>query len=231
MADATTREPGAGTEVALIAVGAAVLGAGFVVFLGARLAVAVGGDGEVAGGIGDWLRGGDPPAAWPVTERGVGQPGDRAARPVAVLGVHRRGRRGGRSRWRRCWCCCGAGCDPAAGSRRRFGQRTEAREATHRDVAPLTIRSLDAPTGRMLLGRMMPRGPLLATEDRDRHRLNGRHARRQGNRGSVALIGPTGSGKTALAASAIATWDGPVVAVSVKRDLYDTTATARASPR
>ena len=31
-----------------------------------------------------------------------------------------------------------------------------------------------------------------------------------------------------LAASAIATWDGPVVAVSVKRDLYDTTAFARA---
>ena len=60
----------------------------------------------------------------------------------------------------------------------------------------------------------MPRGPLLATEDRERHPLKPRRARRQGNRGSVALIGPTGSGKTALAASAIATWDGPVVAVS-----------------
>ena len=65
---------------------------------------------------------------------------------------------------------------------------------------------------------------LLATEDRNRHPLTGKAARRQGNRGSVALIGPTGSGKTALATSAIATWDGPVVAVSVKRDLYDSTA-------
>ena len=43
------------------------------------------------------------------------------------------------------------------------------------------------------------------------------------------MIGPTGSGKTALAASALVTWDGPVVAVSVKRDLYDTTAAARAA--
>ena len=81
----------------------------------------------------------------------------------------------------------------------------------------------------MLLGRMAGGGPLLATEDRQRHPLGGRAARRQGNRGSVALIGPTGSGKTALATSAIATWDGPVVAVSVKRDLYDTTVAARAA--
>ena len=44
----------------------------------------------------------------------------------------------------------------------------------------------------------------------------------------MALIGPTGSGKTALAASAVATWDGPAVVVSVKRDLYDVTVAARA---
>ena len=82
----------------------------------------------------------------------------------------------------------------------------------------------------MLLGRMNGRrGAVLATEDRERYPLKGRAARRQGNRGSVALIGPTGSGKTALVASAIATWKGPVVAVSVKRDLYDTTAAVRAN--
>ena len=75
---------------------------------------------------------------------------------------------------------------------------------------------------------MAGRETLLATEDRQRHPLVGRDARRQGDRGSVALVGPTGSGKTALATSAIATWDGPVVAVSVKRDLYDTTVAARA---
>ena len=51
---------------------------------------------------------------------------------------------------------------------------------------------------------------------------------RQGDRGSVALIGPTRSGKTVLASAAIVGWDGPVVALSVKRDLYDATAAARA---
>jgi type IV secretion system protein VirD4 len=112
-------------------------------------------------------------------------------------------------------------------SRRRFGQDTEAREARPRDVAPLVVDDIVPPTGRMLLGRMAGRSTLLATEDRERHPLATKLARRQGNRGSVALIGPTGSGKTALAASAIATWDGPVVAVSVKRDLYDTTVAAR----
>ncbi|HRD99927.1 MAG TPA: hypothetical protein PLV68_01440, partial [Ilumatobacteraceae bacterium] len=89
--------------------------------------------------------------------------------------------------------------------RSRFGQPTDAHQATTRDVAPLVVPSVVPPTGRMLLGRMAGRGPLLATEDRQRHPLTGRGARRQGNRGSVALIGPTGSGKTALATSAIAT--------------------------
>ena len=113
-------------------------------------------------------------------------------------------------------------------TRMRFGQETDAREARPRDVAPLVVTSVVPPTGRMLLGRMAGRDTLLATEDRQRHPLVGRDARRQGDRGSVALVGPTGSGKTALATSAIATWDGPVVAVSVKRDLYDTTVAARA---
>ena len=36
-------------------------------------------------------------------------------------------------------------------------------------------------------------------------------------------------GQDALASSALVTWDGPVVAVSVKRDLYDFTAAARAA--
>ncbi|MGH9269931.1 MAG: type IV secretory system conjugative DNA transfer family protein [Ilumatobacteraceae bacterium] len=188
-------------------------------------AVVVGG-GEVTGGIGDWLivasrlvRGQQPKQAW--GDLAAGLPSSWlywtctalvAAATAAVATVLVLG-------WRR--------FDPAANRRRRFGQRTEAREATPHDVVPLAVRSLQPPTGRMLLGRMMPDGPLLATEDRDRHPLPARRSRRQGNRGSVALIGPTGSGKTALAASAIATWDGPVVAVSVKRDLYDTTATAR----
>jgi type IV secretion system protein VirD4 len=115
------------------------------------------------------------------------------------------------------------------GRRRRFGQDTQAREATVADLRPLVVEHVVPPTGRMLLGRLAGHRQLLATEDRSRHPLRGRSARRQGNRGSVALIGPTGSGKTALATAAIATWDGPVVAVSVKRDLYDATAAVRAT--
>jgi type IV secretion system protein VirD4 len=81
----------------------------------------------------------------------------------------------------------------------------------------------------MLLGRAAPRGPLLATEDRARHPLRRRWSAVQGDRGSVALIGPTRSGKTVLVSAGIVAWDGPVVALSVKRDLYNTTAAARAS--
>jgi type IV secretion system protein VirD4 len=69
---------------------------------------------------------------------------------------------------------------------------------------------------------------LLATEDPDLYPARSRTARsHQSARGSVALIGPTRSGKTVLAARGIRHWDGPVVAVSVKRDLYDATFDAR----
>ncbi|MAT06827.1 MAG: hypothetical protein CL424_17475 [Acidimicrobiaceae bacterium] len=217
---------GDGFEAAVVACGAAVIGVGFATWLGARLSVVFTG-GSVHGGLGDWLRaavglasGVRPERAW----------GDHAARlpsaPVywactAVATVALGGVGGGLWWvWRRL---------ARDGGRTRFGQPTDAHQARPRDVAPLVVESVVPPTGRMLLGRMAGRGPLLATEDRKRHPLAGRHRRRQGNRGSVALIGPTGSGKTALATSAIATWDGPVVAVSVKRDLYDTTVAARAS--
>lgn len=114
-------------------------------------------------------------------------------------------------------------------SRSRFGVPADARVARPRDVRPLVVADSEPPTGRLLLGRMAPRGPLLATEDRERHPAKGRRAVRvQGDRGSVALIGPTRSGKTVLASAGIIGWDGPVVALSVKRDLYDATAAARA---
>ena len=222
------REPGAGFEVALIAAAFAVMAVGVSVWLGARLAIVIGGNGgQVRGGIGDWLpvavrlaQGQAPAEAWGELATNLPAPpiywiatGVVAAGVAAVAA-------GLVWLWRRI-------AGPT--DRRRFGQRTEAREALPNEVAPLAIPDLRPPTGRMLLGRMLPRGPLLATEDRVRHPLKRSKARRQGNRGSVALIGPTGSGKTALAASALVTWDGPVVAVSVKRDLYDTTAAARAA--
>jgi type IV secretion system protein VirD4 len=225
---ATTRraEPGDGFEIAVVACGAVVVGVGFATWLGARIAVTFTG-GTVRGGLGDWLRvavalaSGDPPeSAWGDYARGLpSTPTYWACTAIAVLllaacvvGLW--------WVWRRL-----AGED----RRTRFGQPTDAHQARPRDVAPLVVPTVIPPTGRMLLGRMTGRGPLLATEDRERHPLTGRASRRQGNRGSVALIGPTGSGKTALATTAIATWDGPVVAVSVKRDLYDTTVRARAT--
>ncbi len=211
----------------LIAVGGLVVVAGLATFLGARLAIVIDGGGSVSGGLGDWLTvlwrlmtGDSPNDAWgPLAD---GLPG---------TGVYWAGT--GTS-----FVACGAATALVVwawrrlddgSERRRFGQPTEAHVARPRDVRPLVVDHLIPPTGRMLLGRMAGRGPLLATEDRTRDPLHRRHTRRQGNRGSVALIGPTGSGKTALATSAIATWDGPVVAVSVKRDLYDTTVAARAA--
>lgn len=221
------RIPGDGFETAVVAVGAAVLGAGFAVWIGARLAVVPVG-GQVRGGPDTWLRvvarlvaGRSPDAAWGDDAEGL--PGAWvywSCTAIALLGVLAAA--GG------CWWVWRR-VDSDHRRERRFGQDIDAHQATVRDIAPLAIADVVPPEGRMLLGRMAGTRRLLATEDRNRHPLRGRAARRQGNRGSVALIGPTGSGKTALAASAIATWDGPVVAVSVKRDLLDTTAAARSA--
>jgi type IV secretion system protein VirD4 len=220
--------PGDGFEIALVAVGGTVIGVGFVTWLGARIAVTLTG-GHINAGLDVWVRttvrlarGQTPSEAWGPAATGL--PATwlywtcTAIAFAAVAGLVAVG-------W---WVWRRIGGD-AERKRRRFGQDTDARQATARDVAPIVVDSIVPPEGRMLLGRMAGTKLLLATEDRNRHQLRGKAARRQGNRGSVALIGPTGSGKTALAASAIATWDGPVVAVSVKRDLYDTTAAARAN--
>ena len=220
-------ETGSGFELALIAVGGTAIGVGFATWLGARTATAIAG-GQVTGGLDTWLRAcarlvtsRDPARAWGANAQGL--PANWVywtctalaflvvtATAALIVWV-----------WRR--------LDETSRKRLRFGQDTQAREAGPSDVVPLMIDDVVPPTGRMLLGHLAGHRQLLATEDRNRHPLKGRAARRQGNRGSVALIGPTGSGKTALAASAIATWDGPVVAVSVKRDLYDATAAARAA--
>lgn len=113
----------------------------------------------------------------------------------------------------------------------RFGVDTEARVATSRDLAPLVV--TEPTTGRVLLGRVAHgrrSGPLLATEDRARHPARSKRARaRQGGRGSVALFGPTQAGKTTAATAAILAWDGPAIVVTLKRDLFDATATARAA--
>jgi type IV secretion system protein VirD4 len=223
--DQRPRDPGAGVETVVVALGAFVLATALVTWAGARVGVVFTG-GRVRGSIDVWLRTagrlvrGDAPArAWGTDASGLPAPwlywSCTALVGVTVAAV------GGAAAlaWRR------TGSHP---SRRRFGQDTQARQATPTDIRPLVVERVVPPTGRMLLGRMVGHRYVLATEDRVRHPLGGRAARRQGNRGSVALIGPTGSGKTALATAAIVTWDGPVVAVSVKRDLFDTTAAVRA---
>ncbi|MBI5738863.1 MAG: type IV secretory system conjugative DNA transfer family protein [Mycolicibacterium neoaurum] len=218
--------PSGGFEVIVAVIGGLIVAVATVAFAGAWLAATVSG-GWVSGGIGDWLAvtgrlasaPGDPTEAW--AEHAGGLPGPAlywgctlvvavavSVVVTAVVWV-----------WRR-W---------SSPSRSRFGVPTDARVARPRDARPLTVPGSVPPTGRLLLGRLAPRGPMLATEDRERHPAKGRRATmRQGDRGSVALIGPTRSGKTVLASAGIIGWDGPVVALSVKRDLYDTTAAARA---
>jgi type IV secretion system protein VirD4 len=208
----------------------------FTVFAGAWLAARLVG-GEVSGDMGAWMSAaeglvsapGDPAGAWGANAAGLPGPvlywvcTGVVAVVVGAVGVW------SVVAWRR----------SSRVRRVRFGVDGEARQACRGDVAPLVVRSTVPPRGRLLLGRMAssrrrwlgrwgPKGVLLATEDRERHPMRGRAAARQGSRGSVALIGPTQSGKTTLLASAVVTWDGPVIVLSVKRDLYDITASARA---
>jgi type IV secretion system protein VirD4 len=216
--------PGAGLEVLALAVGAGVVMVGLITVAGARVATAFSG-GRISGGISNWLRvaarlaqGKAPSTAWGNLASGVPGPplywvctGLVAAVALALaIGLV--------VVWRR-WSMPG---------RSRFGQPMDALVAGRREVAPLRIDELTPPRGRMLLGRHAGSGRVLATEDRGQHKVSRRVAARQGSRGSVALIGPTGSGKTALAASAVATWKGPAVVVSVKRDLFEATVAARA---
>ena len=77
-------------------------------------------------------------------------------------------------------------------------------------------------TGRFVLGRVGRR--LVATEKPSRRRRRGRAS----DRGAVALIGPSRSGKTTAAVGGILDWHGPAVLSSVKADLLATTYAWRA---
>ncbi|QXC60616.1 type IV secretory system conjugative DNA transfer family protein [Aquihabitans sp. G128] len=96
---------------------------------------------------------------------------------------------------------------------------------TARDLRPLLV---DGPVpGRFILGRFGRR--LIATEAPP-PRAGGsawvkprRPAAHVGDRGAVALIGPSRSGKTTAAVAGILEWDGPAVLSSVKADLLAST--------
>src|SRR6185312_1623944 len=118
----------------------------------------------------------------------------------------------------------GSGTDRIPGSRRadRLGADPRARLATRADVASLIVAQTSP--GRLSLGRLgHPHGPLLATEDETATEPSRRRIprTRSSGRPSVAVIGPSRSGKTSgFAIPAILEWDGPVLALSVKDDLY-----------
>lgn len=85
------------------------------------------------------------------------------------------------------------------------------------DLRPLLVRS--SQPGRFIVGRFGHR--LVATESTP---IAGeRRKARRGDRGALALVGPSRSGKTTAAVSGILEWDGPAVLSSVKADLLGAT--------
>ena len=108
-------------------------------------------------------------------------------------------------------------------ARRPLGVDARSRFATARDLAPLLVGAV--PPGRFVLGRFGHR--LVATEVPTRTRRRGRRGR-PGDRGAVALVGPSRSGKTTAAIGGILDWQGPAVLSSVKADLLATTYAWRA---
>ena len=104
--------------------------------------------------------------------------------------------------------------------RQRLGADTQARLASPVDLAPIVVPR--AVGGRFVLGRV--NGKLVATENRTTEPVGGplqrRRAKvRQGDRGAVALMGPSRCGKTTAAIAGILEWEGPAVLSSVKNDL------------
>ena len=104
--------------------------------------------------------------------------------------------------------------------RKPLGVDGRARFARRRELAPLVVKH--ATPGRLILGRARWRR-LLATEQPARETPNVRRHPRAGDRGAVALVGPTRSGKTVAVVSGVLEWDGPAVLSSVKADLLGVT--------
>jgi type IV secretion system protein VirD4 len=213
-------------DAALLVVAGAVVSAGVIVWLGAVLAALVAGErleGGLADAIGAGLRLpehlGEPREAWSDDRQRAALPGPGlywGATGLVLATVVALGLLVARV-WR----------STRQRGRMRLGVETRARFASRRDLAPLVVER-PVPSGRFVLGRAL--GQLVATEDRmavPTRSGRRRAAVRQGDRGSVAVIGPSRSGKTANVIAGLLDWDGPAVVVSIKRDLIDATRTAR----
>jgi type IV secretion system protein VirD4 len=178
-----------------------------VIHLGARLAARLGGGGRFPASLSDTAAAmvhlghhrGDPAAAWaPDVRPEVGGPVLFWACVITVLALVVAVMVAGWIAWRR---LSGRSAHP-------LGVKADAGFATGADLAALTVRAPEA--GRLTLGRAGRR--LLAAEPQ----------------ASLAVIGPTGCGKTAgFAIPALLEWEGPVLATSVKADLLTATLTHR----
>ena len=99
--------------------------------------------------------------------------------------------------------------------RRPLGVDARARFARARDLTPLRVRGSAA--GRFILG--VAGRSLIATETQPKPGERTRRRQRRGDRGAVALVGPSRSGKTTAAIAGILEWEGPAICSSVKADL------------
>lgn len=108
--------------------------------------------------------------------------------------------------------------------RRPLGVDARPRFASRRDLQSLLV---DAPTrGRLIIARFGR--SLVATEAPPEQgftpaRRLGMKPPRRGDRGALALVGPSRSGKTTAVVAGILEWDGPALLSSVKADLLATT--------
>jgi type IV secretion system protein VirD4 len=110
------------------------------------------------------------------------------------------------------------------GARRKpeLSDQPQARFGTIRAIRPILTRR-PAP-GRFLLAR---RGRWLIAPAVDRPHAKARRSRASGGGGAIALVGPSRSGKTSTAITAIHAWQGPAILASVKHDLLDATVETR----
>lgn len=208
-----------GFELAVIALAAVALAGIGIVWGGALLALLLAGRpavpqlAEAATAARQLLeRPGDPAAAWPAAPAAMPGP---VLYWTCTLAVAAGAVTAAAIAWHR-WGSRRVGTTP----RRPLGVDARARFATPAELAPLTVNGPTA--GRFILGRAGRR--LLATEARDAAQTRRRRTRqRQGDRGAVALIGPSRSGKTTAAVGGILEWEGPAVLSSVKADLLGAT--------